>query len=80
MNSLQVKFPGQLFLIGAGVWGKIYCNRIKSLGGIAIDVGAVCDVWINIPSRPAVLKSMYNHSGSKTPDGLLLETQVNRFL
>jgi len=35
----------KIFLIGAGAWGRGYSNYIKSLGGIAIDIGKVCDMW-----------------------------------
>lgn len=42
-QELQVPFPGAVYLVGAGVLGKTYCNLIKQRGGIAIDVGAVFD-------------------------------------
>jgi hypothetical protein len=37
--------PGQLWLVGAGVLGKVYCDAIKRAGAVAIDVGSVLDVW-----------------------------------
>jgi hypothetical protein len=52
MQQLDDVQPGTVFLIGAGLLGKIYCDRIKSKGGIAIDVGSVLDGWAGIPSRP----------------------------
>ncbi len=36
---------GGLFLVAAGVLGKLYCQRIKEKGGIALDIGAVADYW-----------------------------------
>jgi len=49
----------KIFLIGAGAWGRGYSNYIKSLGGIAIDIGKVCDMWAGkkwIPQyRPYVI-------------------------
>lgn len=36
---------GSLFLVGAGVVGKFLCNHIKSIGGVAMDVGSVFDSW-----------------------------------
>ena len=43
--------PGEIFLIGAGPNGKVYCNRVKQLGGIALDIGSVFDGWAGIASR-----------------------------
>ena len=79
MQSLQVNFPGELFLVGAGVCGKIYCNRIKELGGIALDIGAVCDAWINIPSRKLVFQDMFDHYSDSVPENLLLKYQASKF-
>ena len=42
---LEVPFPGALFVVGAGVFGKIYCHWIKQRGGIAIDIGSIFDSW-----------------------------------
>jgi hypothetical protein len=36
---------GKLFLVGAGIMGKHYCHVIKSLGGVAVDIGSVFDAW-----------------------------------
>ena len=36
--------PGRLFLVGAGILGKIYCDAIRRRGGVAIDVGSVMDL------------------------------------
>ncbi|MCH1553953.1 MAG: hypothetical protein L7S45_05110 [Luminiphilus sp.] len=58
IDSLKV-LPGQVFLVGAGVCGKVYCDQIASRGGIAIDVGAVCDSWLGLPTRPLVMLSLY---------------------
>lgn len=44
-SRIQVDYPGQIFLIGAGLLGKIYCDIVKTKGGIAIDVGSVFDAW-----------------------------------
>lgn len=37
--------PGQLWLVGAGMLGKIYCSAIKAAGAVAIDVGSLMDLW-----------------------------------
>lgn len=36
--------PGDLVLVGAGILGKIYCDAVRSQGGVAIDIGSVIDV------------------------------------
>jgi len=46
-SELLVPYPGAVFLVGAGVLGKLYCDWIKSAGGIAIDIGSICDAWAN---------------------------------
>jgi hypothetical protein len=51
MESLEVTERGQPFLIGAGFLGKIYCHRVKELGGVAIDVGSLLDAWSEVDSR-----------------------------
>ena len=43
--TLTVPFQGAVFLVGAGALGKIYCHWIKERGGIALDVGSICDAW-----------------------------------
>jgi hypothetical protein len=37
--------PGQLWLVGAGMLGKIYCSAIKAAGAVAVDVGSLMDLW-----------------------------------
>ena len=51
LENLEVPYPGALFLVGAGALGKIYCQVIKQRGGVALDIGALCDAWAEIPSR-----------------------------
>lgn len=44
-----------LFLIGAGFLGKIYCAEVKASGGRAFDAGRIFDFWggrRSIDSRP----------------------------
>jgi len=49
-----VKFceRGTIFLVGAGGLGKIYCDKIKNCGGIALDIGSVFDGWDGADTRP----------------------------
>lgn len=42
-KGLEVRERGEVFLVGAGVFGKELCVRIRDLGGIALDMGATLD-------------------------------------
>ena len=42
---------GNPCLVGAGVIGKIYTNWMRDRGGIAIDLGAVFDLWAGFSTR-----------------------------
>lgn len=44
-HEIHVPYKGAVYLVGAGALGKIYCNWIKKAGGIAIDIGSICDSW-----------------------------------
>jgi hypothetical protein len=56
MSTLRVPRRGAVFLVAAGLLGKIYCHRIKQLGGIALDVGACVDAWMGFKTRPGEFK------------------------
>jgi len=43
---------GTVFLVGAGVCGKLYCEAIRRAGSIAIDIGSTFDLWAARFSRP----------------------------
>lgn len=47
-EGLVVPFPGALFLVGAGAFGKVYCHWIKQRGGVAIDIGSIFDCWAGV--------------------------------
>lgn len=53
-----------LFLIGAGMVGKIYCGHIKRCGGVAFDVGRVFKLWNGSNFRPFPLQQLIeaNHN------------------
>ena len=50
-QSIEVAYPGEVYLVGAGYLGKIYCQIIKSKGGIALDVGSMLDYWMSHKTR-----------------------------
>lgn len=47
-ERLRVPYRGALFLVGAGVFGKVYCHWIKQRGGIAVDIGSIFDSWAGV--------------------------------
>lgn len=51
MREIEVPFPGTCFLVAGGLLGKIYCDRIRTLGGIALDIGALADAWMGFNTR-----------------------------
>ncbi|MEX0972449.1 MAG: hypothetical protein WDZ46_04230 [Solirubrobacterales bacterium] len=50
-HQIDVRWPGEVFLIGAGFLGKIYCGWVKQRGGIAVDIGSVFDLWAGETTR-----------------------------
>lgn len=52
-SEIQVRWPGEIFLVGAGFLGKIYCGWIRRQGGIALDIGSVFDLWAGEHTRGA---------------------------
>ena len=57
LDRLSVPRPGAVFLVAGGLLGKIYCDRIRELGGIALDIGALADAWVGKNTRGALLES-----------------------
>lgn len=53
--TLSEKSEGEVFLVAAGLLGKIYCEVIRSAGGIAIDIGSIADGWMGYNTRPGHL-------------------------
>jgi hypothetical protein len=74
LDTLEPAYAGQLFFVGAGICGKVYCDVIARRGGVAIDIGAVCDAWLGIASRPRVAHTRWGQES--VPEHLLLEHQL----
>lgn len=55
MAEIVVPRPGAVFLVAGGLLGKLYCDRIKQHGGIALDIGAAADAWMGFNTRGVVL-------------------------
>jgi len=43
--------PGTLALVGAGFLGKWYATMCAEMGGVALDVGSLFDLWSGVRSR-----------------------------
>lgn len=55
LDSLDPPRRGAVYLVAAGLLGKIHCGRIRELGGIALDVGSIVDAWMGYNTRPGQL-------------------------
>jgi hypothetical protein len=58
LAGLRVPRRGAMVLVAAGLLGKIYCARIKALGGIAIDIGSLADAWQGHDTRPGLFPDL----------------------
>jgi hypothetical protein len=62
MMELVVPCPGAVFLVAGGLLGKLYCARIRQLGGIALDIGAIADAWMGYNTRGRSLDAAMAHA------------------
>lgn len=53
LGTKLVRVPGELVLIGAGLFGKSLCAFAKSQGGIALDLGSRLDFMVGKRTRGA---------------------------
>lgn len=51
LEELREARPGVAYFVAAGMLGKVYCEAIRAAGGVALDIGAVADVWAGVRSR-----------------------------
>jgi hypothetical protein len=51
VREVRSREPGELFLIGAGLAAKKYCQIARDSGGVAIDIGSVFDLWAGAATR-----------------------------
>jgi hypothetical protein len=58
LRELSTPHCGKVFLVAAGILGKMYCDQIKIFGGVAIDVGSLADAWVGALTRPGYDKAM----------------------
>jgi hypothetical protein len=51
-ERLNQNLCGKLVLVGAGLFGKTYCDIAKTNGAVAVDLGSVFDILAGIETRP----------------------------
>jgi hypothetical protein len=61
MREIDVPFPGACFVVAGGLLGKVYCERIRALGGVALDIGALADGWMGFNTRGAGFDAAVPH-------------------
>ena len=49
--SIPTDRRGQLWLVAAGMLGKIYAAKLKAQGAVVVDIGAVADLWMGKVTR-----------------------------
>ena len=52
MERLNEDLSGALVLVGAGIFGKAYCNAAKQQGAVALDMGSAFDILSGLKTRP----------------------------
>jgi hypothetical protein len=62
-DFLKQDLTGHLVLVGAGLFGKIYCEVAARHGGVALDLGSMFDVLSDHNTRP--IFSVYNFEGQR---------------
>jgi hypothetical protein len=51
-DRLRSDLRGKLVLVGAGLFGKVYCHEAKLSGAVAVDLGSAFDVLAGLKTRP----------------------------
>jgi hypothetical protein len=54
LDELRGVRPGILYLVAAGMPGKVYCEAIRCHGGIALDIGHSMDVLAGVARNRTV--------------------------
>jgi hypothetical protein len=52
LKQLNRDLRGKLVLVGAGLFGKVYCHAAKLSGAVAIDLGSAFDLLAGLKTRP----------------------------
>ncbi len=69
LSDLTVRERGEVFLVGAGVFGKDLCIRVREQDGIALDMGSALDHIAGKLTRPSMRRVFELHAGGMSiPD------------
>jgi NAD(P)H-dependent flavin oxidoreductase YrpB (nitropropane dioxygenase family) len=52
LSSMHGDHTGMLVLVGAGIFGKAYCQAAKRAGAVALDLGSAFDILAGLKTRP----------------------------
>lgn len=75
LEELTTPLRGRVFLVGAGIHGKIFIDHIKRQGGIGLDLGALLDIWDGAVTRPLVYQDKMK--GDYTPEAAVDAFSLN---
>jgi hypothetical protein len=68
-SELTVRERGEVFLVGAGLFGKDLCIHVREQGGIALDMGSALDHIAGKLTRSAMRQMLELHAdGMSVPD------------
>lgn len=73
--SLTVRERGEVFLVGAGLFGKDLCIRVRELGGIAIDMGSALDRVAGKVTRGPRRRALNLHAAGMPADKIASNLQ-----
>ncbi|WPL18690.1 hypothetical protein Thiowin_03777 [Thiorhodovibrio winogradskyi] len=72
-EEISPPYPAAVYLVGAGILGKYYCELIRVRGGIAIDIGSLMDgisgfsqTRTSLVRLKPILDQNFGNSGSTT--------------
>ena len=63
LDYLRRDLSGTLLVVGAGLFGKIYCNTARMNGAVASDLGSAVDILAGHETRP--IHASYDFSGAR---------------
>jgi hypothetical protein len=52
LKGIEGNLAGTLVIVGAGIFGKVYCHTAKQHGAVALDLGSAFDLMSGIKTRP----------------------------
>lgn len=67
LSRITVRQRGEVFLVGAGIFGKDLCIHVKNQGGIALDLGSCLDSLAGKVTRGAGRPAPYRAAALRNP-------------